>query len=209
MSSATRFDDQEVLIQFDDNTFEAVTPYQEDFEDQVHEAQEQLQELRHKQELVERQKMELEELHQKKDDFMKGRTEVSDRLSRCITTLDREAVEVQKRADLYLDTKEAFEHQLKIVQALRPEVWSRKELRNELNRAIEKIADAQEQIDKAANVFNGMKSAPHLKTRSMRGALSAGDEASFSYWMVRGLAFTLPLMIAGMLAMAFQYFMGN
>lgn len=209
MSSATKFDDQEVLIRFDDNTFEAVTPYQEDFEDQVHEAQEQLQELRHKQELVERQKMELEELHQKKDDFMRGRTEVSDRLSRCITTLDREAVEVQKRADLYLDTKEAFEHQLKIVQALRPEVWSRKELRNELSRAIEKIADAQEQIDKASNVFSGMKSAPHLKAQSMRGALSAGDEGSFSYWMMRGLAFTLPLMIAGMLVMAFQYFMGN
>lgn len=152
--------------------------------------------------------MELEELHQKKDDFMRGRTEVSDKLSRCITTLDREAVEVQKRADLYLDTKEAFEHQLKIVQALRPEVWSRKELRNELSRAIDKIADAQEQIDKASNVFSSMKSAPHLR-QSMRGALSTGDEGSFSYWMMRGLAFTLPLMIAGMLFMAFQHFMGN
>ena len=92
MSSATQIDDQEVLIHFDDNTFEAVTPYQEDFEDQVHEAQEQLQELRHKQEAVERQKAELEELHHKKDDFMRGRTDVSDKLSRCITSLDREAV---------------------------------------------------------------------------------------------------------------------
>ncbi|NOY00420.1 MAG: hypothetical protein GXP30_11900 [Verrucomicrobia bacterium] len=127
MSSATKIDNQDVLIHFDDNPFEAVTPYQEDFEDQVHEAQEQLQELRQKQEAVERQKIELEDLHRKKDDFMKGRTEVSDKLSRCITALDREAVEAQKKADLYLDTKESFEHQLKIVQALRPEVWSRSE----------------------------------------------------------------------------------
>ncbi len=209
MSSVTKFDDQEVLIQFDDNTLEAVTPYQEDFEDQVHEAQEQLQELRHKQELVERQKIELEELHQKKDDFMRGRTEVSDKLSRCITTLDREAVELQRRADLYLDTKDTFEHQLKIVQALRPEVWSRKELRNELSRAIEKITDAQEQIDKSSSIFNSMKSAPNMKSQSIRGVLSTGDEGSFFSWMMRGLAFTLPLMIAGMLFLLFQIFMGN
>ncbi len=206
MSSATKIDDHDVLIHFDDNTFEAVTPYQEDFEDQVHEAQEQLQELRHRQEAVERQKTELEELHHKKDDFMKGRTDVSDKLSRCITSLDREAVDAQKRADLYLDTRETFEHQLKIVQALRPEVWSRSELRNELNRAIEKINDAQEQLDKSSHVLEGIKSAPKLNNRSMSGALSS-DEDSFSYWMMRGLAFTLPLMIAGMLVMAFQHFL--
>ena len=207
MSSATKIENQDVLIHFDDSTFEAVTPYQEDFEDQVHEAQEQLQELRHKQEAVERLKIELEELHRKKDDFMKGRTEVSDKLSRCITALDREAMEAQKRADLYLDTKESFEHQLKIVQALRPEVWSRSELRNELSRSIDKISDAQEQIQKSSHVLEGMKSVPKLKTRSMRGALSSGDEGSFSYWMVRGLAFTLPLMIVGSLALAIQYFL--
>ena len=206
MSSATKIDDHDVLIHFDDNTFEAVTPYQEDFEDQVHEAQEQLQDLRHRQEAVERQKAELEELHHKKDDFMKGRTEVSDKLSRCITSLDREAVEAQKRADLYLDTKETFEHQLKIVSALKPEVWSRKELRNELSRAIERINDAQERIDKSSHVFEGMKSAPRLKTRSMKGSLSSGDEDSFTYWMMRGLAFTLPLMIVGMLVLAYQHF---
>lgn len=207
MSIATKFDDQEVLIHFDDNALEAVTPYQEDFEDQVHEAQEQLLELRQKQELVERQKHELEELQHKKDDFMKGRSEVSDKLSRCITSLDREAVEAQKRADSYLDTKESFEHQLKIVQVLRPELWSRDELRNELNRAIEKIEDAQDQIAKNSHVLEGVKSAPKLKTQSMRSALSAGDESSFTYWMMRGLAFTLPLMIAGALAMTIQLLM--
>jgi len=209
MSSATKIDDTDVLIHFDDNTFEAVTPYQEDFEDQVHEAQEQLQELRHRQEAVERQKADLEELHLKKDDFLKGRTEVSDKLSRCITSLDREAAEAQKRADLFLDTKEAFEHQLKIVQALRPEVWSRKELRNELNRAIDKISDAQEQIDKSSRVLESMKSTPKLQTRTMSGALSSGDESSFSYWMMRGLAFTLPLIVVGTLALAFQYFIAK
>lgn len=205
MSTATKFDDQDVLIHFDDNAFEAVTPYKEDFEDQVHEAQEQLQELRQRQEAVERQKAELEELHRKKDDFLKGRSEVSDKLSRCITSLDREAVEAQKRADSYLDTKENFEHQLKIVQALRPEVWSRKELRNELNRAIDKIDDAQEQINKSAHIMEGMKSAPKLKNQSMKNALSSGDESSFSYWMMRGLAFTLPLMIAASLLMFIQH----
>ncbi len=209
MSTVTKFDDQEVLIHFDDNAFEAVTPYQEDFEDQVHEAQEQLQELRHKQEAVERQKTELEELHRKKDDFMKGRTEVSDKLSRCITSLDREAVEAQKRADSYLDTKENFEHQLKTVQALRPELWSRKELRNELSRAIEKIDDAQEQLVKSSHIMEGMKSIPKLKSQSMKNALASGDENSFSYWMMRGLAFTLPLMIAGSLTLAIQFFLAR
>ena len=78
-----------------------------------------------------------------------------------------------------------------------------------MNRAIEKIGDAQDQIDKSAHVLEGMKAAPKLKTRSMNGALSSSDEDSFSYWMMRGLAFTLPLMIVAMLILAFQHYMAQ
>ncbi|NOY00421.1 MAG: hypothetical protein GXP30_11905 [Verrucomicrobia bacterium] len=78
-----------------------------------------------------------------------------------------------------------------------------------MNRSIEKIGDAQDEIHKSSHVLEGMKSVPKLKTRSIRGALSSGDETSFSYWMVRGLAFTLPLMLVASLALAIHYFSGN
>lgn len=201
MSSLARFDDQEVLIQFDDNPFHeevagSANPYQEDFGDKVNEAQEKLSQLRHEQERLEREKTELEELHSRKEDFLRGRTDLVDKFTRYASALEREACEAQKRSEQYLDTKDLFEHHLRSIQALRPEQWSRAELRGELNRATNTIDDAEDDLLKSAAVLENLKSAPRLKG----GASPFTGQASFTYWMKAGLAFTLPLAIVGIIA---------
>lgn len=212
MSSLARFDDQEVLIQFDDNTFDeaaagngssrgedlsGLNPYQEDFGDKVNEAQEKLSQLRSEQERLEKEKQELEELHTRKEEFLRGRTDLADKFNRYITSLSREAVEAQKRSEQYLDTKDLFEHHLRSIQSLRPEQWSRTELRSELSRALNTIDDAEDDMLKSAHILETLKSAPRIKG----GAASPfSGQAGFLYWLKSGLAFTLPLLILGIIA---------
>jgi len=202
MSSLARFDDQEVLIQFDDNTFDepiaGANAYQEDFGDKVNEAQEKLSQLRHEQERLEREKVELEELHTRKEEFMRGRTELVDKFNRYVTSLGREATEAQKRSEQYLDTKDLFEHHLRSIQSLRPEQWSRTELRSELSRALNTIDDAEDDMLKAANILETLKSAPRIKGGA--GSSPFSGQMTFMYWMKSGLAFTLPLIVLGTIA---------
>jgi len=189
---------EEVLIQFDDNTFDPVTPYQEDFTDQVREAQEQLLQLRQQEEQLERQAKELEELQQRKEDFTKGRAQLSEQLSRAVSLLEREAADTQKRADQCVDFREQLEHQLRTIESLRPEMWSRPDLRDELNRAFVYIEDAEDELSKAAPLLDSMKGGKKRSSRSTMPSSGGGagfGSQGFLYWFKSGLAFTLPIMI--------------
>lgn len=194
---------QDVLIQFDDNTFDPVTPYQEDFTDQVREAQEQLLQLRQQEEQLERQTQELEELQQRKDEFTKGRARLSEQLARSVSLLEREAADAQKRADQCADTRELLEHHHRTVESLRPEMWSRPELREELNRSVAFIEDAEAEIAKAAPLLESMKGGRKLALRSPQqtaGGAPVSGAQGFLYWFKSGLAFTLPVMIFAAIA---------
>ncbi len=205
MSTVSHFENQEVLIQFDENAFESGSPaYNENFGDQVHEAQEQLLQLRQKQEQIERQKAELEELHRKKDQFITGRTELTDRLTRSITHLEKEALEAQRRVDEYIETKETFEDHLRSIQNLRPELWSRQQLRSELSRALGAIEDAEDDYLKSKPILERAKVIrPKGGSSGVEGFFGMAADSGFWMWFKCGLAFTLPLVIFGALFLVF------
>lgn len=187
--------DQEVLIQFDDSTFEPAIPNEENFEDQVREAQEQLAQLRHREEQLERQKRELEELHQKKAVFAEGRARLSEDLARAVSALDREADECQRRADQCHSTKEALEHYHRVVESLRPDHWSRTQLKEELSRGQSQLNEAEEELGSAASLLASIRGAKGRKAVKRSTGDSSDNEQGFLYWFKSGLAFTLPLMI--------------
>ena len=190
-------DEQELMIQFEDNAFEPASPvYQEDFEDQVHVAQEQLAELREKQELLERQKTELEELSQQKEEFTEGRARIIEDLKSYVSGLESEAGEAQRLADECLDNKEIFEHHMRTVQCLRPESWARADLKGELSRAISYIDLAEEDIAKVSPLLNSLGGKKKIfKTAAAAATTSTSSSQPFSYWLKAGLAFTIPIMI--------------
>jgi len=190
-------DEQDLMIQFEDNAFEPSTPYQEDFEDQVHVAQEELATLRQKQEQLERQKTELEELSQKKEAFTAGRVRILAELEGYNSALMNEASDAQRLADECLDTKEIFEHHMRTVQCLRPESWSRTDLRGELARAIGYIDSAEDDIAKVHPLLSSLGAAKKKSFKSAASRTASSDSSDgqpFSYWVKAGLAFTLPLM---------------
>ena len=96
---APEFDDE---IHYEDDLFdqhskaaEATTlPPPDDFDEQVEIAQKQLTALRHQQELIERQKEELETLSEKQASFVKGKRDISEKLHRSLSQIDRETDDI-------------------------------------------------------------------------------------------------------------------
>ena len=71
----------------------------EHLDSQVQKAQDQLLQLKRQQDQIEKQKRELEELSRKQEELERGRAEMSDKLTRSLVVLEREAYDAQKRLE--------------------------------------------------------------------------------------------------------------
>ena len=91
---------------------DAVTP--ELLDSQVQKAQEQLVQLRRQQEQIEKQKRELEELSRRQEELERGRAEMTDKLTRSLVVLEREAYETQNKLEQLRATRESFGQHLEI-----------------------------------------------------------------------------------------------
>lgn len=192
-------EDEDLALRFDDDH-----PGQENFDEKVQRAQEQLLHLRQKQASIEKAKSEMEELGQKQERFVRGRLDLSEKLNRALAILDRETYETQSRLEQLALTQDGFSRHLAILEGFRPEHWSRADLRSELNHAIGAIEDADDDYarsmarlrvrDSAAATSGTAPGAPGGDQLPAAG-LATWAEKSFLDWLKVGTAFTLPLMV--------------
>src|SRR5436189_5833950 len=87
----------------------------EHLDNQVQKAQEQLIQLKRQQEQIEKQKRELEELSRKQEELERGRADMSDKLTRSLVILEREAYDTQKKLEHLRATRESFGQQLELI----------------------------------------------------------------------------------------------
>ncbi len=163
----------------------------------VKEAQEQLLQLRHQSEELERQKLHLEQLRIRQDRFVTGKRDLTDKLSRSVTMLERELYDAQKLVEELSITKDSFNRHLETLRSLQPEKWQRSNVDEELDRALSAVEDAGSEYAKgtrrvAAARPAEMQSIEIEDGRAPQNSVMADDDASS--WMRRGFAFTLPLM---------------
>lgn len=191
--------DRDLDLDFDPKQFQAVTPYTDDLDDEYQAAQDKLRELRQQEEQIKRQAAELEELTKKEQLFKSGRTEICEELNRYLSLLEREATEAQRLAEDCNAAQERLESHLANINALRPDLWSRADRKNELGRALGFIEAAEDEIDtllpminsfgKKGGLFSG-KVAPFPRPAS--SPLAGGERGDFTYWLKSGFAFSLP-----------------
>src|ERR1700752_4258880 len=94
------------------------TPSPENLVNQVQKAQDQLLQLKRQQEQIEKQKRELEELSRRQDELEHGRTEMTDKLTRALVVLEREAYNAQSRLEQIRLPRESFAQHLELVEAI-------------------------------------------------------------------------------------------
>ena len=181
----------------------------EHLDSQVQKAQEQLLQLKRQQEQIEKQKRELEELSRRQEELERGRAEMTDKLTRSLVVLEREAYDTQRKLEQVRATRESFGEHLQHLEAIDPKSWNPAELHKELSRALSTVDDARAEFSQQrsrlqATAGNESGELPEVTTDGM-----PGGGKSFGYWMQIGLALTLPLIIFGLIALLLFFWMAQ
>ena len=175
----------------------------EELDNQVQRAQEQLLQLKRQQEMIERQKRELEELSRKQEELERGRAEMIEKLTRSMVTIERETYEAEKRVEQLRATNAAFLQHLDVLERINPKNWSNADLHKELSKALSSVDDARTEFNKSITKINAKADQEIIPPATM-GPYDGGKETgavNFGLWLKRGLAFTLPLIVFGVIAL--------
>src|ERR1700751_1007492 len=120
----------EQMLELNDEALSA-----EHLDSQVQKAQDQLLQLKRQQEQIEKQKRELEELSRRQEELEHGRAEMTDKLTRALVVLEREAYNAQNRLEQVRAARESFAQHLELIEAIDPRSWNPSDLHKELSRA--------------------------------------------------------------------------
>jgi hypothetical protein len=177
----------------------------EHLDEKVQQAAQQEQELKRRLEAIERQKRELEEMSRRQDALNTGRAEMVDKITRALVVLERESFDASKRVETLQTIQESFRQHLDVLESLNPKAWEGLDLAKELTRALGSVDDARAEYSKCYPKISAQPA-----TGSAGGA--SGDEGyvvdygtsdgkDFVSWMKIGLAFSLPILIFGLIAL--------
>ncbi len=164
-------------------------------------AQEQLIQLRHQQEEIERQKQHLEALRIKQERFVAGKRDLIEKIGRANGHVERELYDAQRHVEDLSLTNDEFRRHIDILKSLQPEKWHRTQVDQELDNALVAIEDAENDFAKGMRRLHAMtppessSSAIPLDDADapvLTGLRGGADD--LGTWLRRGFAFTLPLM---------------
>ena len=175
-------------------------------------SQEQLLQLRRQQEQIEKQKRELEELSRRQEELERGRAEMTDKLTRSLVVLEREAYETQKKLEQLRATRESFGQHLEILEGIDPKAWNPADLHRELSRALSTVDDARAEFSQQRSRLQAIAtqdaenvSLPEAAPEVVHG----GGERSFGQWVLIGFALSLPLIAVGLMSLLIFWWMAK
>jgi chromosome segregation ATPase len=169
----------------------------EDYDRKLKDAQQELDRIQAQREDLERKKNELEELTNRKRNFVSQQAELTEKLTSALTLIDRGLFEMRQESEDLEQCRTCFAAHLDRIQKLNPEAWSRETLPERLEKAAMAIDIASDEYDQAASHFEGSRSAPIFGRPSRR---SRGGKRTSSEFMVNlrnGFAFNLPILALG------------
>jgi DNA repair exonuclease SbcCD ATPase subunit len=183
----------------------------EHLDSQVQKAQEQLLQLKRQQEQIEKQKRELEELSRRQEELEHGRAEMTDKLTRSLVVLEREAYNAQKRLEQIRAARESFGQHLELIEAIDPKSWNPSDLHKELSRALSTVDEARTEYNEQRSRLQaaGGNAADASLSDVAGEAYESNDGRSFVQWFQIGIALTLPLIIFGAVALALFFWMAS
>ena len=184
----------------------------EHLDSQVQKAQEQLLQLKRQQEQIEKQKRELEELSRRQEELERGRAEMTDKLTRSLVVLEREAYDAQKKMEQLRATRESFGQHLELLEAIDPRTWNPSDLNKELSRALSTVDDARTEYSQQRSRLQATadeNEAVALPETSSGFEANSGQAHTFGQWVQIGLAFTLPLIAFGAIALLLFFYLGG
>jgi len=177
------------------------TPSAEELQSQVKRAQSELLQLRQRQDQIEKEKQRLEELTHRQEDLERGRNEIADKLSRSIILVQRETEEAQRRLEQLNTIQDSFAEHLRNLEEIDPKAWNGRDLPRELTRALGTVDEARSAYARSHAKIAPMSDAESGMPIDSGAMFTDGLDQGFAYWLRSGLAFTLPLVVLGAIAL--------
>jgi hypothetical protein len=175
----------------------------EALENQVQKAQDALLSLKRQQDQIERQKRELEELSRRQEQLNQGRTEMLEKFTRAVVVLERETYEARKRVEMLESIHESFTTHMDAMDAINPRGWEGLDINKELSKALSAVDDARAEymtnLPKISPESEGDGADPVAVSAGYQLDYSHEGPRDFLYWLKAGFAFTLPLIILGII----------
>jgi hypothetical protein len=180
-------------------------PTRAELESQLTSRQQQLAELKARQEAIERERVALEEARRRQAEFETGRPEMIQHLTRGIELLTRAEFAARREAEQMAKSLAGLREALEAVQALKPESWTPETWQTELTRALTVLENARMEWNSArlkwpvlngetaATAGSGQAAAPPSLAEALAGR-SLGELCKL------GLALTWPLAVVALLA---------
>ncbi len=170
----------------------------------VEQARQQMLELRRQQDDLERQRQELEELRRREEEFEKGKAEMLEELARTVTHIEQEEFEINKRSTALGSFRESYQDLIRQLQGIHENEWSGDELKTQLNKAAAVVETAKAELNKGRAQLEFLGDGP-VKFESdlfaPPGGTSAPSSFDFKMEFMRGLARSLPLIVALLIAL--------
>lgn len=183
-------------------------PLSEDFTGKLQEAQNQLEKLQQQQAEVERQKYELQELNEQKEEFLHGQMDINERLNTAVTAMDREIFAAKQELEELEQARICFADHLEKINQLNPDGWNNESLKQDLARAISVLDLAEDEYEQAVAHFSGGRNASIFgaSPKPKRASSGANQSSEFSNMLKNGLAFNLPVVLLGVVALLIYLF---
>jgi chromosome segregation ATPase len=177
---------------------------QDDYDDKIRSAQLELERIQQEREELERKKRELEDLTARKREFLSQQVELTEKLSAAINQIDRELFGMREESDQLAQCRTCFADHLDKIQKHDPEKWTRDNLLEKLDKATIVTDLAADEYEQAVAYFQdtragGIFGRPSKGSR--RKSKGRNAESEFRIQFVNGLAFNLPIIALGVLAL--------
>ena len=176
--------------------------HREEVNNQVADAMKEMEQLRRRQEDLEREKQSLEDMARKQTEYERGKQELADSLTQSAALLEKQELQAARLTELYAITRQRFKDMLQRLQSIDDTTWPEDAIRDELNKALVLIDDARKEYHRALAKIEGSGGAGDLPPEVIQSVTSErilGQPAAstgFGHWFKIGLAATLPLIIA-------------
>ena len=137
---------------------------------------------------------------------------MTDKLTRSLVVLEREAYETQKKLEQLRATRESFGQHLEILEGIDPKAWNPADLHRELSRALSTVDDARAEFSQQRSRLQAIATQdsedvplPEAAPEVARG----GGDRSFVEWVLIGFALSLPLITAGLIGLLIFWWIGK
>ena len=176
----------------------------EHLDEKVQQAEQQEQVLKRQLETIEKQKREFAELSRRQEALTTGRNDLADKLTRAVVVVEREMMEASKRLEMLQTVDASFHQHLETLESINPKLWDESDLSKELTRAMAAVDDARGEYNRAFPRVSAIPEQAANASAADSGYATdsaGGDGKDFIGWLKIGFAFSLPLIVLGLIAL--------